>query len=766
MATLTHKNSSSAKKEEIKMLFSYLKYWYVFVFSILAFVGLSYLYVSNATPYYKISSTLLIQNDFKGDGLLKGTAFSDLDMFHAARTVDNEMEVLRSRDLIYKTLSNLNLETKYTLDGEFTDKELYGNTLPIKVEVINLTPEAYQQKLRFEVKSDKIFSLSNQGKRVVYRFGQIINGPGYSIKVNKGPAFSNNFKPVGISFIDLYTMAERYSLADLKVLPIIKDANTIVISVLDVVPQRGVDILNNLISTYNNQNVESKNVVALNTIKFIDQRLDNLTGDLSLLEQDVENYKQKNRITSLGADADINLRTSGNYDAELSNSRIQIDLINSLDNYLSQSDSKYELVPSTIGLSDVTIINMINKYNDMQLDRQRLLNNNSANNPLVLNLNNQLTNLKNSLQENLRNVRRGFILERNNLQAKSNQFESIIRNVPVVERGLLERTREQSVKANIYEYLLQKREETALSLSATIPSSLMVDKPAYSTNPAKPKSALIYVCSVLLGLLFPLSFIYGRDKLNTKVKDVSDVQLSGNARILGELSHKLENHTVVINKGSRTTISELFRYIRSNLGYINKGIKNQVLLVTSGMKGEGKTFFCINLGATLAMVDKKVVIVEFDLRKPDLIKGINMKYEKGLTEYLNDESTDLDVLIKPSGISPNLSVLGCGKLPDDPTNLLLSDKIEGLFEKLRKKFDYVIVDTSPVGLVSDAFDIAAYVDSSIYLIRYNYTEKLQLAVLDDICEHQKLKNLMIVFNDAKKENMRAYGYGGYAYETA
>ena len=766
MASLINKHQISANSDGNLTFFSYLKYWYFFVITILISLGLAYVYISNATPYYKVSSTLLIQNDFKGDGLLKGTAFSDLDMFHAARTVDNEMEVLRSRDLIYKTFKELHLETRYAIDGEFTDKELYGSTLPVNVEVIYLKPLAYQQKLRLEIMNDKIFNLSNNGKQVIYRFNQIINGPGYTIKINKGPAFKSNYKAISIGFKDLYGMAERYSFAELKVLPIVKDANTITISVFDPIPQRGVDILNTLITTYNYQNVDSKNIVASNTIKFIDQRLSNLTGDLSILEQDVENYKQKNRITTLNADADINLRTSGNYDAELSSSSIQIDLINSLEKYLTQSDSKFELVPSTIGLTDVTIISLINRYNDTLLERQRLMNTNSENNPLVINLTNQLGSLKANLQENLRNVRRGFLLQRNNLQAKSNQFESNIRNVPVVERGLLERTREQGVKANIYQYLLQKREETALSLSATIPSSQVVDKPAYNTNPAKPKTALIYVCSLFLGFLFPLGFIYGRDRLNTKVRNVSDVKLIGDTKILGELSHNLEHHTVVINKGSRTTISELFRYIRSNLGYMTKGIKNQVLLVTSGMKGEGKTFFCINLGATLAMVNKKVIIVEFDLRKPDLIKGINMKYEKGLTDYLADDKIDLDLLIKPSGVSPNLFVLGCGMLPDDPTNLVFNDKIEGLFIKLREKFDHVIVDTSPVGLVPDAFNIAPFVDSSIYLIRYNYTEKTQLTVLEDICNHQKLKNLMIVLNDANKENIRSYGYGGYAYESA
>jgi capsular exopolysaccharide synthesis family protein len=398
-------------------------------------------------------------------------------------------------------------------------------------------------------------------------------------------------------------------------------------------------------------------------------------------------------------------------------SQIQLDIINSLEQYLNKEDSKYEIVPSALGIADNTLTNLINKYNDMQIDRQRLLNNNNkANNPLILNIDEQLSALKSNLKETLRNVRSGLSLSRNNLLGMSNQYESRVRNVPTVERGLMERNRIQAVQSNLYEYLLQKREETTLSLSATIPTSQVVDKPAYNTIPAQPKVALIYLGSFLAGIFLPFTVLFGRDKLNTKVKDVSDVQLINGARILGELSHKEENHTVVVKKGSRTTISELFRYIRSNLGYINKDSKSQVLLVTSGMKGEGKTFFSINLGVTLSMVDKKVLIVEFDLRKPDLIKGINMRYDKGVTDFLSDDDVDLDHLIKPSGVSTNLFVLGCGKLPDDPSDLLMSYRIRQLFDQLRKKFDYVIVDTSPVGLVSDAFSMWTQVFTSFGII--------------------------------------------------
>jgi capsular exopolysaccharide synthesis family protein len=351
------------------------------------------------------------------------------------------------------------------------------------------------------------------------------------------------------------------------------------------------------------------------------------------------------------------------------------------------------------------------------------------------------------------------------LRSRYNQFESKIQQVPVIERSLLERSREQSVKLGLYNYLLQKREETALSLSATIPTSIIIDKPAYNSKHAQPNDALLYLISGIFGFMLPVGVIYCREKFNTKVRNVSDIKLITGARVLGELSNKGKLGNVVMEPGSRTTISELFRYIRTNLCYITNSnlSKSQVLLITSGIQGEGKTFFSINLALTLSSSGKKVVLLEFDLRKPDLLKNIKLKPALGLTDYLNSDEINIDDIICPSGLSANLSVIGCGPMPECPEEAFLNPKIEQLFLHLRDRFDFIIVDTSPVGLVADAFSLADYSDSGIYLVRYNYTSKFQLGILEDIYEHNKLKNTLVVLNDAKEENRQVYGYGRYPY---
>lgn len=308
---------------------------------------------------------------------------------------------------------------------------------------------------------------------------------------------------------------------------------------------------------------------------------------------------------------------------------------------------------------------------------------------------------------------------------------------------------------------MQKREETALSLSTTVPTSQVIDRPAYNTAPIAPKAQMLYLCGLVFGCLIPAGFIYVRGFFNNKVRDARTIELTG-AKLLGELSHNLDKGTNVFQTDHRSTISELFRYIRMNLSFMTNQ-RHKMILVTSSMKGEGKTFFSINLATTLGMLNKKVVIVELDLRSPVLLKKLKLSSTLGVTDYLDDECISVDDIIQPSLLSDNVSVIGCSEIPKKPAEMIMSSRVDELLSELRKRFDYIIVDTSPVGQVADAFSLAPYVDVSIYLVRYNYTNNYQLGILKDINDENKLKNLMVVFNDAKRGKNQKYGYGGYGY---
>lgn len=761
---MTTNHRMTGLSEDMKeSVMKYLKYWYAFLIAIVISMAAAFFYLSTVTPKYKISSTLLMQDDKKGDGELKGTAFSDLNMFHTDKKVDNEMEVLRSRELIYKVLKSLSLETSYFRKEGLKDKELYANTLPFKVTVIALSPLAYTKSLTLQPINQNSFMLSDKDEHWVYDYGEEIRKPGYAFLVQKGPAPRRQNSSVRIKFNNMYTMTEAYSQTRLSVLPIIKDANTVVVSLEDPIPQRGIDILSTLIKTYNDENVTKKNIIAVNTINFIDKRLAYLSRDLSNVEQDVESYKQDNMVTDVGADAQINMVKSGEYRQMLSTAEVQLRVIESLERYLGQNNNQFQMVPSSLNINNITLNELTSKFNALQQERNRMLRTSNANNPLVLNLTDQLITLKSNIEENLHNIKQGILIERNNLRAMASQFNSKIHSAPAVERGLLERSREQAVKMSLYRYLLQKREETTLSLSGTVPTSQVIDKPAYHSIPVSPKKQLIYLFAIIFGCLVPAGTIYGKQLLNNKVKDPKDIELLTGVRLLGVLSHLDKNENKVMESNSRSTMSELFRYIRSNLHFMNSGMPNQVLLVTSCMKSEGKTFFSLNLGMTLASVNKRVVILEFDLRKPDLLEKMKMKKGIGITDYLEQKDLEIEDIIQQSELSPNLSVIDCGEIPENPAETMMHPRIGKMIEALKAKFDYVIIDTAPVGLVADAFSLAPYTDASIYLVRYNYTDKLQLNILRDIYDHKKLNNPMVVLNDTKNENKRNYGYAGYGY---
>jgi tyrosine-protein kinase Etk/Wzc len=749
--------------EDLKDIFQKcLKYWYVFVITItLSFLG-AYLYLAITPPKYKVTSTLLVQDDKQGDGATKESAFSDLNMFKIDRKADNEMEVLRSRDLIYKVLKKLSLETSYFQKEMLREKELYANKLPIKVKPLAVNALGYSKELVIKPLKDGNFSLKDKDKEYEFQYGQPIKEPGYQIVVDKGPAFEKNQKPIKIKFRDLNLMAEAYSLAGLTVMPVIKDANTISISLNDGVPQRGIDILTELIRTYNEEDVTRKNIIAVNTINFIDNRLKYLSKDLSVVEQDVENYKQNNMISDIGMESQLNIAKSGEYNQMLSFTNVQLRVLESLEKYVGNSNN-LNLVPSSLSINNATLNDLTSKYNSLQQERIKMLRTSEEGNPLLVNLTAQMQSLKANIQENLQNIKKGLQIERNNLQSMTSKFDNKIRQVPAVERGILERSREQAVKAGLYKYLLQKREETTLSLSATVPTSQVIDKPAYNSVPVSPRKQLVYLFATLFGCVIPAGIIYGRSMLNTKVIDAKDIQLLTGVPVLGVLSHLKKDEVSVIERNSRSTMSELFRYIRSNLHFMNSGLPDQVLLVTSCMKAEGKTFFSINLGVTLASINKRVVLLEFDLRKPQLMHKMHLKAKIGITDYLMNDEITVDELIVNSRRFNDLLVIDCGPIPENPAEIMAHPKIGQLIEELKERFDYVIIDTAPVGQVADAFSLSPYTDVSIFLVRYNYTDKMQLNILKDIFYYKKLNNPMVVFNDAKQESNNAYGYGGYGY---
>ena len=746
-------------------LHSYFKRWYIFILCITIFLAGAWLYLHYETPIYRISSTLLIIDDKKGDGLLKTTAFSDLNMFQGTRSVDNEIEILRSKDLLEQVFLKLNMGVSYFDEKSFKTEELYGAQLPFVVTVMKYDGKPIKEKILITAQTDSTVTFNFGKSSSTISYGTIISKPGFVLQIARGPAEAQIGNAIRIRLNNIAAMAANYSVGRLQVNPVIKESNTLRITTTDAIPERGLAILTQMIETYNQENIDKKNATAIATIAFIDKRLKTLEADLSGVEVEVETYKQQNQATEVSAGTQVNLAKLAEYSQLMEGNNVQLGIINTLSSNLKDSEKQFNMV-SSMGLKEPVLNTLVNRFNELQLERNRMLNSAKLNNPLVEELTEQVNNMKQNIRENLENVKKGVEIEQNFLKSNSLHYNSRIKSVPSLERGLLQRGREQIVKTNLYDYLLQKREETALSLSATIPSSQLIDRPSINPIPEFPKPPLTYLLGGILGFLLPIGLIYASENFRPKVTSRANLHQIGGIKILGELTHHSEPNPIAIKEGSTTSIAELFRFIRMNIGQFGAPALKKTILVTSCAKGEGKTFFSLNLGITLAQLDKKVLILEFDLRQPSLLNMLNMPQKAGISTYLSGRKEDLIASIQRCPNTANLDVLGCGPLPINPAELLYGEHVETLFDELKNIYDYIIVDTSPVGTVADAFSLAGYADLSIYLVRYNYTNISQLEILKDINENDKLGNLMVVLNDAKQVNRSRYAYGGYGYASA
>lgn len=745
------------------MMATYLRYWYLFLLGPILGLGAAFLYLRYTTPLYEIKTSLLIKDEKNNPLASESGEFSGLSLLSPSKSLDDERIILKSQSLMQRVLTELELQTSYSVQGRVLNQEVYGDGQPIKVIINKLSPAAYDKALLIHIKDRNTFDLEEGASRTTHKFGQQINKRYGVFTIITTPNISkeNYTKPIAIKFNDLEALAGAYA-EKLNVEPINAKTSVLALSMIDPVPQKGVDIMAKLISVYNKEAVEDKNLIAAKTLDFIDERLKYLTSELSGVEKNVENYKRRNELANVSSQAQQYIEEASENSKKVAELEIQYDVLESIQKYLKQEDGQYQLVPSSLNIQDPTLVGLITKFNELQMERERMLRTVEPSNPVVVSLNEQLINLRNNILENLRNIKNGLAITRRSLRAKSGQFGSQIQQVPVVERQLIEITRQQEIKQALYSYLLQKREESALSLAATVSNARTIDPPTY-TGPVAPKRTNIFLYSIIIGLFLPFAGIYLRNVLNNKIETLRDVEYATDTPILGEIARNKNGQPVIITEKNRTPVAEMFRLIRTNLQFFTLQKENKVILITSSMSGEGKTFFSINLATSLVSAGKKVVVVDFDLRKPSLLNDLGLAADAGVTNYLVSEATSLDDIIKPSKVMPDLFVIGAGPIPPNPGEIMMNPRVEQLLSHLKEHFDYIILDTAPVGQVADAFALAPHIDSTIYLVRYNYTRRDQLEIVNDIYHNRKLNSPMLVLNDAKPTAGYSYGYG-YGYE--
>ncbi|HAL82035.1 MAG TPA: capsular biosynthesis protein [Mucilaginibacter sp.] len=682
-----------------EMLFKYLRFWKWFVFSTVFFMLLGFIYLKLTTPQYKIETDLLIKDNKGGLGgssdLLK-----DLDLFSSNKIIDNEVQILKSKTIVTKVIQSLKLETSYYATEGVRKRELYGN-LPFNVELLK-APADIDNSNKLSIR------LLNTNEAEVNSKKALLNYPVQTdeglILVTLNPSWKGPFNQLfDIKFNSLAGLVERYS-QNLKIDPVSKQATVLTISIEDAIPQRGMDFLNEIIKEYNNAAIEDKNGVTSNTLFFINGRLKVIEQGLGKVEENVAQYKSHNRIANIGTQSQILLQGIGDNDTQLNKVLVQLSVLQNLEDYLHKNNDQPSALPSMFGIDDPTLLGLVTQLGEAQLKKLALLQTIPETNPIVSSYTDQITALKQAISKSVQNLKKGLQVTKQQLQTKNNQFEGVVKQVPSQERGLLDVMRQQHLQDTLFMYLLQKREETEMKLASVVADSRTIDKAWSSLNPVKPVKQLIYLLFFIAGIAVPAGVIYLKDLLNFKISRRQDIERITKAPLIAEISHSTEGGELLVSNRPRSMVAEQVRALRTNLQFIIPNESQKVLLFTSGISGEGKSFISLNLGASLAMSGKKVVILELDLRKPKLHAGLGIDNKAGLSNYLIGKVSCKEILTQIPQQN-NYFIITSGPIPPNPAELLVNGQIPKLLEELKQDFDYIILDAPPVGLVTDASNI-------------------------------------------------------------
>ena len=740
----------------VEKFYSYLRHWKWILFSVIICLGLSYLYLKLVTPKYRIETDLLIKPDKSSPGS-SNDLLQQLDMFSSDKIIDNEVQILKTKDIIEKVIRELNLQTSYYTVKGVRKREQYGY-VPFEVKLVR--PDSiYDYSQKFSIRILDSTQAEVNGKKV--RLNYPVHISAGDIVITKRSKWKGGLTDLyDVKFNDLDDLIEFYN-GQLRVEPISKEATVIKITIEDAIPERGKEILANLIKQYNWAATEDKNLMNESTLRFIQDRLKTIEGTLGGYEKKVEDYKSQNKITNIGSQAQILLQSVGENDAELNKVQIQINVLNSLDSYLKGSDNAPSNLPSMLGVDDPTLLKLVADLGEVQQRRLGLLQTVTETNPLVTSLDDQIFALKKQMYASITNLRRGLEITKNELNSRNKKFEGTISKVPGQERGLLDVMREQRLQDTLYTYLLQKKEEVQMKSASTASDSRTIDQVRSSKLPVKPVAAIVYLLFFLAGIGIPMVLIYLKDALNFRISKKQDIEKITNTPIIGEISQSNDPGSLLVSNKPRSMVAEQIRALRTNLQFVMPKEDQKVILFTSSISGEGKSFISLNLGASIAMSGKKVVILELDLRKPKLHSGLEMENTNGLSNYLINK-TSLDKILKQVEQQENYYIITSGPIPPNPAELLVNGQIGLLIEKLKEQFDYIVLDAPPVGLVTDAQILAQYADATFFIVRHNYTAKNQIYAIDHLYQAKKFNNLNIIINSI--EISRTYGYGyGYGY---
>lgn len=775
-------NMNEQDEEKInyqELLFRYIIHWPWFVASVLVCLIGAWVYLHFQTPVYQVSASIMIKDDKKGGN--SGSA--DLEnlglggVITSAQSIDNEIEVLRSKTILKEVVNSLELYITYYDEDEFPKREMY-KTSPV---VVNLTAQE-ADKLPSAALIDMQLS-SDGGLDVNLKVG--LNE--YNKRFDKLPAvFPTNVGTFGFTLRDSllngqvegrkdvrhisavvsqpFGMAKGYQWA-LTIAPTSKATSVATVSLVNTNIQRGQDFINKLMEMYNRNTNNDKNEVAEKTREFINERIKIIDEELGNTEEKLETFKRNAGLTDISSDAQLAVSGNAEYEKKRVENGTQINLVRDLAKYINNPSNEYEVLPSNIGLTDNGLTTQLERYNELVIERKRLLRTSTENNPMIINLDMSIRAMKANVKTAIDGTLQGLLIVKADLDREASRFSRRISDAPGQERQYVSIARQQEIKAGLYLMLLQKREENAITLAATANNAKIIDEPVAEGGPVSPKPKMIYMIALVLGVGLPVGIIFLIGLTKYKIEGRGDVEKLTRLPIVGDVPLTAEKTgSIAVFENQNNLMSETFRNVRTNLQFMLKN-DQKVILVTSTVSGEGKSFISANLAISLSLLGKKVVIVGLDIRKPGLNKVFNIsRKEQGITQYLSNPEKNLMDFVQPSDVSKSLYILPGGTVPPNPTELLARDGLDKAIETLKKNFDYVILDTAPVGMVTDTLLIGRVADLSVYVCRADYTRKAEFTLINELAENNKLPNLCTVINGLdlqKKKYGYYYGYGKY-----
>ena len=755
---------------DIKKLISrFLDHWKLYVICMLVFILLGFLFINYTTPLYKVDSKILIQDD-QGQESAFGTPSSTMmdfsSLFDVKNNIYNELTILQTRDLLKKVVQDLNLNvTYYKVQGPQTI-ELYDKS-PFNVQFTPVNDSV--KSTTFDIE----FNNSGKGNQFSVKSEDLdtaFNGKfNDSIRTSIGTLyFTRNARTFENTAYELNINSIR-SAAGAILDDMTADLTDVQTSVIDLsyntnVPRKGEDIIRTLIAEYTNRNLSEKNRISDSSLAFINSRINLVSTDLNDIESRIQNFKQHNNLADISEQSRLLVNNASTSLTDLNNIEVQLDVARNTLSYVQDVKNNKRPIPALL-TNDPTFLSLVQTYNALLVQQDRVSLSVSEINPIAQNVETQINSVRANIIKSLQSQIKALEISKNQIQAQTGAISGEVRDVPAQEREYVNLSREQGMKQALYTYLLQKKEETAITKAASLSNAVIIESPASAAKPYFPNPVLIYALSIILGFLFPTSIVILKYIANSRINTVDDIKSMTDTPILAEIGHSNKIGLLSLKEEGRSMLAEQFRVFRSNMNFLISQKQCPVILLTSSMSGEGKSFISANLGQIYAVLGKKVLLMEMDLRKPHISKVFGKDNSNGFSNFItSDASNSVLNYVQALPDIPNAYLLSSGIIPPNPAELLSSPRVDIMMKELKEQFDMIIIDSPPIGLVTDAQILTKYADVNLFLVRERYSYKNSLQMVDELLESKKFSNLYIVVNDVLKGASHRYGYGyGYGH---